>query len=204
MRDFVFRQAAAVARAADRRRRDALPVSGQRTAESAARLPGLLKLFGKLAACEQLSPPAEIPFFFRQIGKTFPAEGERQYRVAMMAGCIANISFARLNEATVRVLQKNGCEVVIPAGQTCCGALHVHAGIRDQARKLARQNIDAVLATGRLRRDHHQRGRLRIDAEGIRRTVRARSGVAEKARSFQGADEGRHRIPGVDRAESAK
>jgi glycolate oxidase iron-sulfur subunit len=69
----------------------------------------------------------------------------RKYRVAMMAGCIANISFARLNEATVRVLQKNGCEVVIPAGQTCCGALHVHAGIRDQARILARRNIDAVL-----------------------------------------------------------
>ena len=63
----------------------------------------------------------------------------------MMAGCIANVAFARLNEATVRVLQKNGCEVVIPAGQTCCGALHVHAGIRDQARLLARQNIDAVL-----------------------------------------------------------
>ena len=40
-----------------------------------------------------------------------------------MAGCIANISFARLNEATVRVLQKNGCEVVVPADQTCCGAL---------------------------------------------------------------------------------
>jgi glycolate oxidase iron-sulfur subunit len=63
-----------------------------------------------------------------------------------MAGCIANVAFARLNEATVRVLQKNGCEVVIPADQTCCGALHVHAGIRDQARILAKQNIDAVSA----------------------------------------------------------
>ncbi len=95
---------------------------------------------------EALAPSAEIPFFFRQIGQTFPAEGERKYRVAMMAGCIANISFARLNEATVRVLQKNGCEVVIPAAQTCCGALHVHAGIRDEARRLARQNIDAILS----------------------------------------------------------
>jgi glycolate oxidase iron-sulfur subunit len=45
----------------------------------------------------------------------------------------------------VRVLQKNGCEVSIPIGQTCCGALHVHAGIRDEARQLAKQNIDAVL-----------------------------------------------------------
>jgi Fe-S oxidoreductase len=109
------------------------------------RVAGVMKLLGPLGDREALAPSAQIPFFFRRIGQTFPAEGERRYRVAMMAGCIANISFSRLNEATVRVLQKNGCEVVIPVGQTCCGALHVHAGIRDQARTLARQNIDAVL-----------------------------------------------------------
>jgi glycolate oxidase iron-sulfur subunit len=114
------------------------------------RVSGLLKVFGPLGAREALAPSAEIPFFFRQIGNTYPAEGTRRYRVAMMAGCIANISFARLNEATVRVLRKNGCEVVIPAGQTCCGALHVHAGIRDQARLQARQNIDAVLAANEM------------------------------------------------------
>jgi len=109
---------------------------------------GLLKLFGKFGRLEQLAPPAEVPFFFNKIGKTFPAEGEKQHRVAMMAGCLANVSFARLNEATVRVLQKNGFEVVIPSGQGCCGALHAHAGIRDEARKLARRNIDAVLDGG--------------------------------------------------------
>jgi len=110
------------------------------------RVTGLTRLLGPLGAREALTPSAEIPFFFRQIGETYQPEGKRRFRVAMMAGCIANISFARLNEATVRVLQRNGCEVVIPAGQTCCGALHVHAGIRDEARKLARRNIDAVLA----------------------------------------------------------
>jgi glycolate oxidase iron-sulfur subunit len=109
---------------------------------------GLLKLFGNLGELEQLAPSAEVPFFFNKIGKTFPAEGEKRHRVAMMAGCLANVSFARLNEATVRVLQKNGFEVVIPEGQGCCGALHVHAGIRDEARKLARRNIDAVLQDG--------------------------------------------------------
>ena len=112
------------------------------------RASGLLRLFGGLSAREALTPAVEIPFFFRQIGRTFPAEGERKYRVAMMAGCIANISFARLNEATIRVLQKNGCEVVVPKGQGCCGALHVHAGIRDEARNLARKNIDAVVDGG--------------------------------------------------------
>ena len=48
-------------------------------------------------------------------------------------------------DRTVRVLQKNGCEVHIPANQTCCGALHVHAGRRDEARMLARRNIEALL-----------------------------------------------------------
>ncbi len=112
------------------------------------RATGIMSLLGPLGAREALTPAAEIPFFFREIGKTFPAEGERKYRVAFMAGCIANVSFARLNEATVRVLQKNGCEVVVPQNQTCCGALHVHAGIRDEARTLARRNIDAVANGG--------------------------------------------------------
>lgn len=107
---------------------------------------GILKLFGKLGRVESLSPEAEVPFFFENIGRTFPAEGERRYRVAFLAGCIANVSFARLNEATVRVLQKNGCEVVSPAGQGCCGALHVHAGLKEDARRLARRNIDACLS----------------------------------------------------------
>ena len=108
----------------------------------------VLNLMGRLGELEQLAPPAEPPFFFRQIGKTFPAQGARRHRVALVAGCIANVSFARLNEATVRVLQRNGCEVVLPEGQTCCGALHVHSGLREEARGLARRNIDAFLDGG--------------------------------------------------------
>lgn len=110
------------------------------------RATGILKPFGNLASLESLTPTAQMPFFYSNIGKSFPAFGSQRYRVAFLAGCIANIAFARLNEATVRVLQRNGCEVVIPAAQTCCGALHVHAGLRNHARTLARQNIDAVLA----------------------------------------------------------
>jgi glycolate oxidase iron-sulfur subunit len=106
---------------------------------------GILKLFGKTGTLESLTPSAEWPFFFRNIGRTFPAEGSTRYRVALLAGCIANVCFARLNEATVRILQKNGCEVTIPEGQNCCGALHAHAGLRDETRKLARRNIDAML-----------------------------------------------------------
>ncbi len=112
-----------------------------------ARVSGLLEDLG-LDRLDPLTPPAERPFFFGQIGKTFPAEGRKRYRVAFLGGCIANVSFARLNEATVRVLQKNGCEVVVPAGQTCCGALHVHSGLRREAQALARRNIDAILDGG--------------------------------------------------------
>jgi glycolate oxidase iron-sulfur subunit len=113
-----------------------------------ARSTGLLKAFGKLGELEKLAPPAEFPTFFDSYGKVFPAEGERRYTVALLGGCIANVSFARLHEATVRVLQKNGCEVHVPRNQSCCGALHLHSGIRAEARRLARQNVDALADAG--------------------------------------------------------
>ena len=105
-------------------------------------------MLGRLGDLAQLAPSVEAPFYFSEVGKTFPAEGERRHRVAFHAGCIANVAFARLNEATVRVLQKNGCEVVLPAGQGCCGALHLHSGLKEEAQKLARRNVDAVLDGG--------------------------------------------------------
>lgn len=114
--------------------------------QHAVRASGILKILGNLSQVEALSPVAQPPFFFSQIGKTFPAQGRRKHRVAFLAGCIANVAFARLNEATVRVLQKNGCEVVIPGEQGCCGALHLHSGLKEKAAALARNNIDAVPA----------------------------------------------------------
>jgi glycolate oxidase iron-sulfur subunit len=108
---------------------------------------GILKLLpGRLDEVAQLAPRMEKPFFYERLGTTVPAEGKPRYRVALFAGCIANLSFAHLNEATARVLAKNGCEVVIPRDQGCCGALHVHAGIRGIARELAKRNIQAFLA----------------------------------------------------------
>jgi glycolate oxidase iron-sulfur subunit len=112
------------------------------------RASGILKRIGKLGEVESLAPTVETPSFFRHMGRVFPALGERKYRVVLLSGCITNICFARLNEATVRVLQANGCEVTIHDGQTCCGALHVHAGLRDRARVLARKNVDALASAG--------------------------------------------------------
>jgi glycolate oxidase iron-sulfur subunit len=114
--------------------------------QNVARRSGALRMLGKLGQIEALAPGAERPFFFCKIGKTLPPFGKRRYRVAFLAGCVANVAFARLNEATVRVLQRNGCEVVIPAKQGCCGALHLHSGLKNDAAKLARRNIDAIRA----------------------------------------------------------
>ncbi|MEE9286389.1 MAG: heterodisulfide reductase-related iron-sulfur binding cluster, partial [Dehalococcoidia bacterium] len=69
-------------------------------------------------------------------------------RVAMLSGCVMPLVYGPVNEATARVLARNGCDVAVPRAQGCCGALHVHSGERDGARTLARKNIDVFLETG--------------------------------------------------------
>src|SRR6202051_2931063 len=110
--------------------------------QAAARATGILRLLG-LAERDLLLPPVDSKFFFDRLGKTFPAQGTRRARVAFFAGCVANVAFTSLNEATIRVLTANGCEVVVPGGRFCCGALPAHAGGRDVARDLARRKIAA-------------------------------------------------------------
>ena len=112
--------------------------------QSLARATGILRLLG-LADREKLLPPIDREFFFSKLGRTYPAVGQRRARVALFAGCVAQVSFSALHDATIRVLTANGCEVVVPAGQTCCGALAAHAGVRDVARSLARKNLDVFL-----------------------------------------------------------
>jgi glycolate oxidase iron-sulfur subunit len=112
--------------------------------EKFARVTGILKLLG-LANIERLAPTFDERFYFEEFGQAFPAIGETRGRVAFLAGCIASVAFAELNRATVRVLQQNGVDVFVPREQGCCGALHAHAGFRDQARELARNNIRVML-----------------------------------------------------------
>jgi len=143
-RDFVFRRLlpypgriAAVARLLYLYQRSGL--------QAAVRASGILRLLG-LADRERLLPPIDREFFFSNLGRTYPAVGRQRARVALFAGCVAQVSFSKLHEATIRVLTANGCEVVVPAGQTCCGALATHAGVRDAARNLARTNLDIFLS----------------------------------------------------------
>jgi glycolate oxidase iron-sulfur subunit len=74
---------------------------------------------------------------------TMPAIGPRRARVGLFLGCVADAMYPETSAATARVLQRNGCEVVNPAGQVCCGAIHYHSGIEDPALQLARQNLKA-------------------------------------------------------------
>lgn len=85
---------------------------------------------------------------FRRRGVLARPAGVPRQRVALLTGCIMPLAYGRVHAATVRVLARNGCEVLAPPEQVCCGALHTHNGDLKTARRLARRNIDAFLAAG--------------------------------------------------------
>lgn len=95
-----------------------------------------------------LSEVAALPAVFGQdaLPERLPAEGAVRYRVALLTGCVMDVAFGPTNIATSRVLAANGCEVLVPREQTCCGALPLHVGDREAAAAMARRNIDAFLA----------------------------------------------------------
>ncbi len=108
------------------------------------RLPLFQKIgLGKLPDLEQLVPAISQPMFTPPESEVVLARTEQRYRVALFSGCIMSVAFARVNEATVRVLTRNYSEVVIPKTQICCGALNVHNGDRDFGQEMARRNIEA-------------------------------------------------------------
>jgi glycolate oxidase iron-sulfur subunit len=83
--------------------------------------------------------------FFRPESSGHPAIGQYRAKVAMLNGCVMPLLFGDVNEATLQVLQRNGCDVIFPESQTCCGALNIHNGESKAAKQMARQNIDAFL-----------------------------------------------------------
>ncbi|MEE3227872.1 MAG: heterodisulfide reductase-related iron-sulfur binding cluster [Chloroflexota bacterium] len=97
--------------------------------------------------------PSDVPTS-NHIPDIIPAIGRKRARVALMQGCVQSVLAPGINEATVRVLSKNGVEVILPRGQGCCGALTLHSGSLEKSRKLALRNlrvfptdVDAVLTT---------------------------------------------------------
>ena len=98
-------------------------------------LPKRLAVLLRLAPTDLPSPSrSDLP-------QTFPAEGHRRKRVALLTGCVQSVIAPRINEATIRLLTRHGCEVVVSEGAGCCGALVHHLG-RD-ALDFARRNVDA-------------------------------------------------------------
>ncbi len=103
---------------------------------------------GRLAALERLLPDLRGRTDHLELGATFKCQGQQQHRVGLVAGCVMNEIFGNIHRATIRVLQRNGCEVVVPPLQVCCAALHAHAGIHTVARQMARKNIQAFEQAG--------------------------------------------------------
>ena len=103
---------------------------------------GLLKLIpGRLGRMVPLLPP---PVKAGAAAAEFlPAIGRKRARVAFFVGCVADAMFRPTHWATLRVLQQNGCDMFIPPGQGCCGAIHFHAGDSLGARKMADANLVA-------------------------------------------------------------
>ena len=108
------------------------------------------RLLPRALAVAAADPP-RVPFRSfraRQTTNVFPARGPPRARVALFTGCAADQLYADVNDATVRVLTENGCEVHVLPDERCCGALHLHNGARDQAQVLARDNVRVFEAGG--------------------------------------------------------
>ena len=104
---------------------------------------GVLKLLPKrLQELEGITPDIQPKFSAELIAPVTPAVGAKKYRVAMLIGCAQDLIFSDINRDTVEVLARNGCEVITPPKQLCCGSLHAHNGEWEMAQQLARKQLE--------------------------------------------------------------
>jgi glycolate oxidase iron-sulfur subunit len=104
---------------------------------------GLLKLLPIPArAMEGLMPQVSLGALWSDLPAVVKAQGTRRRRVGLLLGCVQRVFFPGVNAATARVLSAEGCDVIIPHEQSCCGALMVHAGREEEALAFARNLID--------------------------------------------------------------
>ena len=111
--------------------------------QSAVRALGLTRLLPRrLRELEAMTPPVQALWTEDLVAPVTRAQGVRRYRVALLAGCAQDLIFSDVNRDTAEVLARNGCEVITPPDQHCCGSLHAHNGEWELAQELARRNID--------------------------------------------------------------
>jgi glycolate oxidase iron-sulfur subunit len=103
---------------------------------------------GRLRALATLAPPVTLARLTAGLPARTAALGERRMRVGLLAGCVQRLVFPHVNAATIRVLSAEGCEIVAPVSQGCCGALALHAGREAEARAFARKTIAAFEEAG--------------------------------------------------------
>lgn len=99
-----------------------------------------------LAALEALAPDVGLRHVAARLPARTPAEGRPRARVGVLSGCVQRVFFPQVNAATLRVLAAEGCDVVVPRGQGCCGALSAHAGRAAEATRLSRALVDSFEA----------------------------------------------------------
>jgi glycolate oxidase iron-sulfur subunit len=110
---------------------------------------GLLRLLPpSFQAMEALLPEVNLRSMTSAMPLRIPASGPRRMRVGLMLGCVQRVFFEDVNAATARVLAAEGCEVIVPPGQPCCGALMTHAGRERESLDSARRLIDCFEAAG--------------------------------------------------------
>jgi glycolate oxidase iron-sulfur subunit len=114
--------------------------------ENLVRKTKILRIFSKTIVELEQSMPRLTGSYFKARGQVIPATGEKRARVALLSGCVMPLLHGPQMESVVRVLTRNGCEVVVSSGQSCCGAINTHAGDLETARKMARRNIDVFNA----------------------------------------------------------
>lgn len=106
------------------------------------------KISGPMSQFEKVVPLMELPTKRYKWGRTFAPRTAKKARIAFFAGCVMDAMMYHINRLSIDLLTAVGCEVVIPKEQNCCGALHAHQGLADQARELAKANIVAFEQSG--------------------------------------------------------
>ena len=98
----------------------------------------------RLRNLTSLTPAVTAHHVVAKLPALSPAQGPRRARVALLAGCVQRVYFPSVNEATIRVLTAEGCDVIVPPKLGCCGALSAHAGRMDEATRFAWEAIAAL------------------------------------------------------------